>query len=545
MKFKELNIIEPILQALEKKGYVEPTPIQEETIPLLLENKDVIGIAQTGTGKTAAFVLPIIQKLFENKGREKDKRPYALVLAPTRELVIQISESIAHYGSFLNLRQVSIYGGVGMRPQIISLQRGTDIIIATPGRLLDIMQQGRVNLDMIEFFVLDEADRMLDMGFVRDIQRIVAKLPKQKQSLFFSATMSKEISILTKNFLRNPVRVEVTPESSTVEKIKQSVFFVDPENKVELLIDLIKENKMDCVLVFTKTKHKADKISKVLNQNHISTDAIHGNKSQPHRERALRDFKVGKVKVLVATDIAARGIDVNNISHVINFELPNEPENYVHRIGRTARAGSEGTAYSFCSAEERNFLRDIERLTKSKSNQIDHKFHSDTAKDAVGNSAKPKPRGRSGGFGGGRPRGFGGSDNQGSRGRGSFGGSSDRGRPSFNNRSRDSGSSYGGRGRDSNRGKGSFVRSNDSENGNRGRSNDRGSSYGNRNRDNRGSSYIQGNSGRNNDSRSTSRGRDSGSGGDRRINGRRNFGRGNQDRNSRTVRPRFNSQNRR
>ena len=216
------------------------------------------------------------------------------------------------------------------------------------------------NLDMIEFFVLDEADRMLDMGFVRDIQKIVAKLPKQKQSLFFSATMSKEISILTKNFLRNPVRVEVTPESSTVEKIKQSVFFVDPENKVELLIDLIKENKMDCVLVFTKTKHKADKISKVLNQNHISTDAIHGNKSQPHRERALRDFKVGKVKVLVATDIAARGIDVNNISHVINFELPNEPENYVHRIGRTARAGSEGTAYSFCSSEERNFLRDIE-----------------------------------------------------------------------------------------------------------------------------------------------------------------------------------------
>ena len=557
MKFKELNIIEPILQALEKKGYVEPTPIQEETIPLLLENKDVIGIAQTGTGKTAAFVLPIIQKLFENKGREKDKRPYALVLAPTRELVIQISESIAHYGSFLNLRQVSIYGGVGMRPQIISLQRGTDIIIATPGRLLDIMQQGRVNLDMIEFFVLDEADRMLDMGFVRDIQRIVAKLPKQKQSLFFSATMSKEISILTKNFLRNPVRVEVTPESSTVEKIKQSVFFVDPENKVELLIDLIKENKMDCVLVFTKTKHKADKISKVLNQNHISTDAIHGNKSQPHRERALRDFKVGKVKVLVATDIAARGIDVNNISHVINFELPNEPENYVHRIGRTARAGSEGTAYSFCSSEERNFLHDIERLTKSKSNQIDHKFHSDTAKDAVGNSAKPKPRGRSGGFGGGRPRGFGGSDNQGSRGR-SFGGNRERSsfnkRPSFRNRSRDP------RSRDSSSEQGRFIRSNGSLGRDRRSGEDRrsgGSNYGNRNSGRSGGSSYGGrgrDSGRGRDDRGS--GRNAGSsrprdGGHRRISerGRSEGGRGNfrfDRRSSGSSKPRFNnSKNRR
>ena len=534
MKFKELNIIEPILQALEKKGYVEPTPIQEETIPLLLENKDVIGIAQTGTGKTAAFVLPIIQKLFENEGREKDKRPYALVLAPTRELVIQISESIAHYGSFLNLRQVSIYGGVGMRPQIISLQRGTDIIIATPGRLLDIMQQGRVNLDMIEFFVLDEADRMLDMGFVRDIQRIVAKLPKQKQSLFFSATMSKEISILTKNFLRNPVRVEVTPESSTVEKIKQSVFFVDPENKVELLIDLIKENKMDCALVFTKTKHKADKISKVLNQNHISTDAIHGNKSQPHRERALRDFKVGKVKVLVATDIAARGIDVNNISHVINFELPNEPENYVHRIGRTARAGSEGTAYSFCSSEERNFLRDIERLTKSNATEVEHKFHSEAAKDAVGNAAKPKPRGqRSSRFESRRPRGFGGSNNQESRGR-SFGGNRERSsfnkRPSFRNRSRDP------RSRDSSSEQGRFIRSNGSLGRDRRSGEDRrsgGSSYGgnrrssggrdsgrNNNRRSGGSNYGNRNSGRSGGSSYGGRGRDSGRGRDDRGSGR-------------------------
>ena len=523
MKFKELNIIEPILQALEKKGYTEPTPIQEKTIPLLLESKDVIGIAQTGTGKTAAFVLPIIQKLSQKEGREKDKRPFALVLAPTRELVIQISESIAHYGSYLNLKQVSVYGGVGMRPQIISLQRGTDIIIATPGRLLDIMQQGRVNLDMIEFFVLDEADRMLDMGFIRDIQKIVAKLPKTKQSLFFSATMSKEISILTKNFLKNPVRVEVTPESSTVEKIKQSVFYVDPQNKTELLVDLIKENNMDCALVFTKTKHKADKVSKILNQNHITADAIHGNKSQSQRERALADFKRGKVKVLVATDIAARGIDVNNISHVINFELPNEPENYVHRIGRTARAGTDGTAYSFCSGEERNFLRDIERLTKSKATEVEHKFHSEAAKDATGNAAKPAPRGsRSGGFGGGRSRGFGGADNQGSRER-SSGGNRERSilnkRPSFGDRSRDPRSGNGGRSRDGSKGR--FIRSNGSLGRDR-RSGDERQSSG---RDSRsGSGYGRGSSSGGRDGRSSGGSsygnRDSGrSGGDRRTSG--------------------------
>jgi len=581
MEFKSLKIIEPILQALEKKGYTVPTPIQEKTIPLLLENKDVIGIAQTGTGKTAAFVLPIIQKLFEKKeDRERDKRPFALILAPTRELVIQISESVSHYGSFLGLKQVSLYGGVGMRPQIISLQRGTDIIIATPGRLIDLMNQGKVNLDVIEFFVLDEADRMLDMGFIRDINKIADKLPKDRQSLFFSATMSKEIAVLTKNFLKNPVRIEVSPESSTVEKIKQSVYFVDPENKAELLTDLIKENNMDRTLVFTKTKHKADKVSKLLNQNHITSDAIHGNKSQPHRERALRDFKAGKVKVLVATDIAARGIDVNNISHVINFELPNEPENYVHRIGRTARAGSEGTALSFCSSEERNFLRDIERITKSKANHTDHKFHSDKAKDAVGISAKPKPRGRgSGGFGGGRPRGFGGGDNQGSRG-GSFGNSSSGSRPSFGNRSRDSGSRGGGGGE-----RGRFIRSNGSLGRDRRPSEDRrpgsssGSSYGGRGRDSgrssgssygnrdsgrsndRGSSYGRGNSGRSNDSRSndsrgSSGGRDSGSGENRRTSSNRDSrsggdrrtssNRDSNNRNSRSARPRFNSsQNRR
>jgi ATP-dependent RNA helicase RhlE len=392
MEFQSLQIIDPILRALEKKGYVEPTPIQAKTIPLLLDNKDVIGIAQTGTGKTAAFVVPILQKLHEKTGRATT--PKALVLAPTRELAVQISESFKAYGTFLGLKQSTVYGGVGLFPQIRELQRGVDILIATPGRLLDLMNQKKVNLDKVEFFVLDEADRMLDMGFLRDIKKIASELPKEKQSLFFSATMSNEITILTKKFLKDPVRMEVTPQSTPVEKIDQSVFFIDPENKIELLLDLIKEQQINCSLIFVKTKHKADKISRILNQNYITTDSIHGNKSQSQRIKALNNFKAGKVKALVATDIAARGIDVNNISHVINFDLPNEPENYVHRIGRTARAGTNGTAYSFCSAEERNFLVQIERITKTKTEQAEHKYHSKKAKNATGNQAKPKPRGQ-------------------------------------------------------------------------------------------------------------------------------------------------------
>ena len=392
MEFQSLQIIDPILRALEKKGYVEPTPIQAKTIPLLLDNKDVIGIAQTGTGKTAAFVVPILQKLHEKTSRATT--PKALILAPTRELAVQISESFKAYGTFLRLKQSTVYGGVGLFPQIRELERGVDILIATPGRLLDLMNQGKVDLNKVEFFVLDEADRMLDMGFSRDINKIASKLPREKQSLFFSATMSQEITGLTKKFLKDPVRMEITPQATPVEKIDQSVFFIDPENKIELLLDLIKDQRINCALVFVKTKHKADKIARILNQNYITTDTMHGNKSQSQRIKALNNFKTGKVCVLVATDIASRGIDVNNISHVINFDLPNEPENYVHRIGRTARAGTSGTAYSFCSAEERNYLSQIERITKTKTDQAEHKYHSKKAKEATGNQAKPRPRGQ-------------------------------------------------------------------------------------------------------------------------------------------------------
>ncbi len=394
MEFESLKIIEPIIKALKKKGYVEPTPIQEKTIPLLLDNKDVIGIAQTGTGKTAAFVVPILQKLHEKIGNIKATIPKALILVPTRELAEQITESFKAYGTFLSLKYLVIYGGVGIRPQINNLQRGVDILIATPGRLLDLINQGKVNLRNIEFFVLDEADRMLDMGFVRDINKIASFLPKNKQSLFFSATMSEEITRLTKKFLKDPVRMEVTPQATPIEKIEQFIFFIDMENKIELLLDLIDQQKMSCVLVFVKTKHKADKVARALNQNHISADAIHGNKSQSQRQIALNDFKAKKIRVLVATDIAARGIDVKNISHVINFDLPNEPENYIHRIGRTARAGSKGTAYSFCSAEEREYLNQIERITKTKTPHAEHKYHSNLAKNATGRDAKPKPRTR-------------------------------------------------------------------------------------------------------------------------------------------------------
>jgi len=394
MEFESLNIIEPILKALKQKGYVEPTPIQEKTIPLLLKNQDMIGIAQTGTGKTAAFVVPILQKLHEKMGNARATTPKALILAPTRELTEQITQSFKAYGKFLSLKFSVIYGGVGINNQIRELRNGVDIIIATPGRLLDLMNQRKVNLNDIEYFVLDEADRMLDMGFLRDINKIAMALPKEKQSLFFSATMSNQITKLTQKFLNDPIRMEVTPQGTPIEKIEQCIFFVNMENKIELLLDLIVQQKMDHILVFTKTKHKADKVARALNQNNIRADAIHGNKSQPQRQIALDKFKSKKIRVLVATDIAARGIDVHNISHVINFDLPNEPENYVHRIGRTARAGKSGTAYSFCAAEERDYLHQIERITKTKTPHADHKYHSNIAKNATGKDAKPKPRGR-------------------------------------------------------------------------------------------------------------------------------------------------------
>ena len=416
MKFESLNIVEPILRALGAKGYVTPSPIQEQTIPLLLDSKDVIGIAQTGTGKTAAFVVPVLQKLHEKTDGPRGKNPKALVLAPTRELAAQISESFNDYGKFLNLKHLAVYGGVGIVPQVRALSHGVDILIATPGRLMDLMNQGKVSLRDVEFFVLDEADRMLDMGFVRDIKKIASSLSVDRQNLFFSATMSNAVEKLALDFLKNPVRIDITPECVAVDKIEQCVFFIDQKNKLELLIDLIKQQNMSKVLVFVGMKYKADKVVRALDQAGVRAEAIHGNKSQYQRDRALTNFKSGKAKVLVATDIAARGIDVKNIGHVINFDLPNEPENYVHRIGRTARAGKDGIAYSFCAAEDRNFLNQIERITKRKIDIADHKYHSLAAKNAEGRDAKPAPR-----RGRGAPRGRGGSDGRGnvrSRGRG-------------------------------------------------------------------------------------------------------------------------------
>jgi|SaaInlStandDraft_4_1057021.scaffolds.fasta_scaffold00068_22 ATP-dependent RNA helicase RhlE len=388
MLFKELNLIPQLERAITKQGYTKPTPIQLKSIPSLLLGKDLIGIAQTGTGKTAAFVLPILQRMIIKNPRAIK----TLVLAPTRELAAQIGESFSVYGEFLKFRHTVIFGGVRQGKQVRELNNGVDIVVATPGRLLDLMNQRKLTLKDIEFFVLDEADRMLDMGFIHDIKKIIERLPRERQTLFFSATMSPEINQLAKKLLKDPVHVEVAPQATTVELVKQQIFFVDQSSKEKLLLELLKQKHLTSVLIFTRTKHRANKLALFLNKNKISSDAIHGNKSQNARTKAITDFKKGRVKVLVATDIAARGIDIDNISHVINFELPNEPESYVHRIGRTARAGTEGTAFSFCAADERNFLRDIERLIREKIEVMDHKFHSESAKNAVGAAAKPLPR---------------------------------------------------------------------------------------------------------------------------------------------------------
>jgi ATP-dependent RNA helicase RhlE len=388
--FKDLKLIPELEKALSKKGYTTPTPIQAKSIPGLLEGKDLIGIAQTGTGKTAAFILPILQQMSEKYPRVIK----TLVLAPTRELAAQIGDSFSTYGAFLKFKHVTIFGGVSQFHQVRSLNSGVDIVVATPGRLLDLLNQKKLTLKNIEFFVLDEADRMLDMGFIHDIKKIIAKLPKKRQSLFFSATMSAQVNSLARSLLQDPVHVEVAPQATTVERIKQYVFFVNQDTKEKLLLELLKHEHLTSVLIFTRTKHRANKVSLFLNKNNISSDAIHGNKSQNARTMAIKNFKNGKTKVLVATDIAARGIDIDNISHVINFELPNESESYVHRIGRTARAGTDGTAFSFCAAEERNYLRDIEKLIRQKIEVMDHTFHSETAKNATGSAAKPKPMGR-------------------------------------------------------------------------------------------------------------------------------------------------------
>lgn len=398
--FKDLNLIEPIQRAVDKQGYTHPTPIQAQSIPGLLEGKDLIGIAQTGTGKTASFTLPILQRMTKSHPREIK----TLVLAPTRELAAQIGDSFESYGRFLDFKHTVIFGGVSQVPQIRAIRSGVDIVVATPGRLLDLLNQRKISLNKIEFFVLDEADRMLDMGFIHDIKKLIAKLPPKKQTLFFSATMSPEINQLAKSLLHNPLHVQVTAQATTVDRIDQKIFFIDAKNKENLLLELLNEEHLKSVLIFTRTKHKANKVALFLNKNKINSDAIHGNKSQNARTKAIKDFKTGRVKVLVATDIAARGIDIDNISHVINFELPNEPESYVHRIGRTARAGAEGTAYSFCAAEERNYLRDIERLIQMKIDVMKHGFHSETAKNATGSAAKPAPKqGRGGKRQGNRP----------------------------------------------------------------------------------------------------------------------------------------------
>ncbi|HSQ43548.1 MAG TPA: DEAD/DEAH box helicase [Ginsengibacter sp.] len=365
MKFKELHLIEPILKALESEGYTSPTPIQEQAIPDVLKGKDLLGCAQTGTGKTAAFAIPILQNLFLQRNHEVDNSNIkALILTPTRELAIQIDESFAAYGKHTGIRHAVIFGGVSQFHQTNQLKRGVDVLIATPGRLLDLISQRFISLQHIKMFVLDEADRMLDMGFINDVKKIIARLPVKRQTLFFSATMPPEISRLSTSILTNPVRIEVTPVSSTVEKIDQSVYLVEKNDKRQLLIHLLKDNKIQSALVFTRTKHGADKIAKELHRARISSGAIHGNKTQSARQNALNNFKDGKIRVLVATDIAARGIDVDDLSHVINFDLPNIPETYVHRIGRTGRAGASGTALSFCDMEEREFLRDIHKLIK-------------------------------------------------------------------------------------------------------------------------------------------------------------------------------------
>ncbi|PIQ08184.1 MAG: DEAD/DEAH box helicase [Ignavibacteriales bacterium CG18_big_fil_WC_8_21_14_2_50_31_20] len=375
MQFNSLNIVEPILKALKEEGYSIPTPIQAESIPIVLQGTDLLGCAQTGTGKTAAFAIPILQLLGANRAYGKKRKIRSLIVTPTRELAIQIGESFKAYGRHTGLNYTVIFGGVNQNPQTTALRNGVDILVATPGRLLDLMNQGHLSLRDVEIFVLDEADRMLDMGFIHDVKKMIAVLPKKRQSLFFSATMPPEIVKLAGTILSNPEQVSVTPVSSTVDIIKQNIYFVDKGNKTSLLVDILKDSNIKTALVFTRTKHGADKVVKILIKHKIKAEAIHGNKAQNARQRALTNFKEQTTRVLVATDIAARGIDVDDLEYVINYEIPNIAETYVHRIGRTGRAGAEGTAFSFCDAEEKEYLKDIEKLISKNINIIeDHPF---------------------------------------------------------------------------------------------------------------------------------------------------------------------------
>ncbi len=393
--FSDLGLIEPLLRALTTEGYTTPTPIQTQAIPLLLQGRDMLGIAQTGTGKTAAFALPILQRLDANRVKAAPRNPRALILTPTRELAVQINEGFSTYGKHLGFKRAVIYGGVGQGPQVSALNAGVDILVATPGRLLDLMNQRHINLQNVEFLVLDEADRMLDMGFIRDVKVIVSKIVVPRQTLLFSATMPEAIMSLAKGILKNYERIEVTPQSTTVERIAQRVMFVAREDKRRLLTDLLNDKAVTRALVFTRTKHAANRVAEHLAKSGVSADAIHGNKSQNARQRSLDAFKSGKARVLVATDIAARGIDVDGISHVINFELPTDPESYVHRIGRTARAGTSGAAISFCDADEVGDLRSIERATRQ-TIEVDttHAFHAAHIATRSERSGGPRPQNR-------------------------------------------------------------------------------------------------------------------------------------------------------
>ena len=375
--FDQFPFQSEIKKAIAETGYTLPTPIQQQAIPFLLEGKDLLGCAQTGTGKTAAFALPLLQNLLNNPRRANPKQARILILTPTRELAIQIHESFNTYGKYLRFKYAVVFGGVGQSPQVNALSQGVDVLVATPGRLLDLINQRHIRLSELEVFVLDEADRMLDMGFINDIRKVIKLLPPKRHNLFFSATMPKDILQLSQSLLSNPVKVEVTPVSSTAEKISQSILYVDKSKKRDLLRHVLQDKALNKVIVFTRTKHGANKVVEVLVKNNIRSAAIHGNKSQSARQKALEDFRNGLVRVLVATDIAARGIDIDDISHVINFELPNVSESYVHRIGRTARAGASGKAISFCDHEEKAYVKDIEKLIgQSIPVNPDHPYHS-------------------------------------------------------------------------------------------------------------------------------------------------------------------------
>lgn len=391
MTFRNLGIIDPILSALDAEGYKNPTPIQEQAIPILLAGKDLLGCAQTGTGKTAAFAIPILQNIYQERQRNSKFRPVrALVITPTRELAIQIGDSFTAYGKFTGIRNTVVFGGVKQGSQTEAFKKGVDVLIATPGRLLDLMDQGYISLDNIGYSVLDEADRMLDMGFIHDIRKIIAKLPQKRQSLFFSATMPPDIVALSRKILGNPEKVSVRPEQTTAEKVKQQIYFVSKQSKPRLLVHLLNENPSASVLVFTRTKHGADKIARIIKKAGIDANAIHGNKSQNARQSALESLKSGHSNVLVATDIAARGIDIDDLQLVINYDLPNIPETYVHRIGRTGRAGAGGTAVSFCDDEEKAYLRDIQKLINQSVPVIhEHPFRDEASQEHT--ISRPSP----------------------------------------------------------------------------------------------------------------------------------------------------------